>query len=62
MKYFTKLPKQYFESIFFNLKPNVSVWKYVSEKGLEKVDVIYSNFISEIFKFNFDQIKIEEDH
>ena len=40
----------------------MSVWKYVSEKGLEKVDVIYSNFISEIFKFNFDQIKIEEDH
>lgn len=34
---------------------------YLSEKSLIEVNCIYSDFIAEIFKHNFDQIKLEED-
>ena len=58
LKYFTKLTKHYYSSIFYEVVADESIWKVCEKNFGKKYLRHFGSFIEEIFKSHFDQLAL----
>lgn len=61
INYFGKLPKKYFQAVFYKCLGEHSVWSCLCSIYEQVVDVAFTAFVEEVFKCHFDQLRLKED-
>ena len=56
-RYFTKLAKRYYSSLFHPIWNQKSIFSYLSEIYMKNISPNFVHFMEEVYKCNFDEEK-----